>query len=77
MLRKKSFDIIHFPDDRLSKVPRSAIILNKKEGEMTTGKVVILTRGGMDKDSKDLFMSTVPKSWQPVWVDMNDGPSQR
>lgn len=40
---------------------------------MATGKVVVLTRGGMEKASKDVFTSAVPKGWQPVWVDMNDG----
>ncbi len=40
---------------------------------METGKVVVLTRGSMDKDSKEMFMSAVPKGWQPVWVAMNEG----
>jgi phosphoglycerate dehydrogenase-like enzyme len=43
---------------------------------MAAGKVVVLTRGGMDKDSTEVFMSTVPKGWQPVFVDMNDGDAK-
>lgn len=43
---------------------------------MATGKVVVLTRGGMDKDTKDIFMSTVPAGWQPVWTDLNDGETK-
>ena len=40
---------------------------------MATGKVVVLTRGSMNKESQEVFMSAVPKGWQPVWVDMNEG----
>ena len=40
---------------------------------MAVGKVVVLTRGGMDKDVKDIFMSATPKGWQPVWADINEG----
>jgi phosphoglycerate dehydrogenase-like enzyme len=40
---------------------------------MATGKVVVITRGGMDKDSKDVFIAAVPRGWQPVFLDMNDG----
>ncbi len=43
---------------------------------MATGKVVVLTRGGMDKESKDVFMSTVPKGWKPEFSDMNDGDAK-
>jgi phosphoglycerate dehydrogenase-like enzyme len=43
---------------------------------MATGKVVILTRGGMDKETKDIFMSTVPAGWQPIWADINDGETK-
>jgi phosphoglycerate dehydrogenase-like enzyme len=43
---------------------------------MATGKVVVLTRGGMDKDLKDTFMATVPTGWQPVWSDVNDGETK-
>ncbi len=43
---------------------------------MATGKVVVITRGGMDKDSMDVFMSRVPKGWKPVFVDMNDGDAK-
>ena len=37
---------------------------------MVMGKVVVLIRGGMDKEAKEMFMSAVPKGWQPVWADM-------
>ncbi len=40
---------------------------------MPTSKVVVLTRGSMDKDTREVFMAAVPRGWQPVWVDMNDG----
>jgi phosphoglycerate dehydrogenase-like enzyme len=40
---------------------------------MAIGKVVVLTRGGMDKETKDIFMSTVPQGWRPTWSDLNDG----
>ena len=42
---------------------------------MTIGKVAVITRGsgGMDKAQKEIFMSEVPKGWQPVWIDANDG----
>jgi phosphoglycerate dehydrogenase-like enzyme len=43
---------------------------------MATGKVVVLTRGGMDPEQKTLFMSTVPEGWQPVWSDINDGEAK-
>jgi len=43
---------------------------------MSTGKVVVLTRGGMEKDQKDIFMSQVPEGWQPVWSDVNDGETK-
>jgi phosphoglycerate dehydrogenase-like enzyme len=39
---------------------------------MAIGKAVVLTRGGMEKEQKEIFMSQVPKGWQPVWADMND-----
>jgi len=43
---------------------------------MSIGKVVVLTRGGMDKDQKEIFMPTVPAGWQPVWSDINDGETK-
>ncbi len=43
---------------------------------MSTGKVVVLTRGGMDKDTKDIFTSMVPKGWKPVLSDVNEGETK-
>ncbi len=43
---------------------------------MAVGKVVVITRGGMDKDSKEIFMAAVPKGWNPILVDMNEGEAK-
>jgi phosphoglycerate dehydrogenase-like enzyme len=43
---------------------------------MAVGKVVVLTRGGMDKESKEVFLSVVPQGWQPVFADLNDGEAR-
>jgi len=43
---------------------------------MAVGKVVVLSRGGMDQESKDVFMSTVPKGWKPVFADLNDSDAK-
>ena len=43
---------------------------------MAIGKVVVITRGGMDKESMEVFMSSVPKGWQTVFADMNDGDAK-
>jgi hypothetical protein len=40
--------------------------------EMALGKVVVITRGGMDIDSLEVFMSSVPKGRKPTFADMND-----
>jgi phosphoglycerate dehydrogenase-like enzyme len=43
---------------------------------MAIGKVVVLTRGPMDKDRKDIFMSETPKGWQPIFVGVNEGEAK-
>lgn len=43
---------------------------------MAIGKVVVVTKGGLDQDSMAVFIKTVPKGWKPVFVDMNDGDAK-
>jgi phosphoglycerate dehydrogenase-like enzyme len=39
---------------------------------MATGKVVLLSRGSLDKDSKEMMLSKMPAGWQVVQVNLND-----
>ncbi len=43
---------------------------------MAVGKVVVLTLGPMDKDSRTFFDQSIPKGWKPIWVDLNDGEAK-
>ncbi len=43
---------------------------------MAVGKIVVLTRGPMDKDQKDVFLGAMPKGLQPVIVDVNEGEAK-